>query len=88
MLRHRLAEVVWQRLRVISFVLPESVDFVTQSSPSTHAARIKCPAFLFQAEDDQTCDIADTRPFAQTLEVRKELTRRWLPSRQATTTTR
>jgi dienelactone hydrolase len=56
-----------QRLRLVSFVLPEAVDFVTQSSPSTHAARIKCPAFLFHAEDDQTCEIADSRAFAQTL---------------------
>jgi dienelactone hydrolase len=55
------------RLRVLSFVLPDLVDFVTQSSPSTHAAQIKCPTFLFHAEDDQTCEIAESRAFAQTL---------------------
>jgi dipeptidyl aminopeptidase/acylaminoacyl peptidase len=55
------------RLRLVSFVLPESVDFITQSSPHTHAARIKCPTFVFHAEDDRTCEIGDSRLFVEAL---------------------
>jgi dipeptidyl aminopeptidase/acylaminoacyl peptidase len=55
------------RLQVVRFVLPGSVDFVTQSSPSTHRQRLKCPTFLFHAEDDTTCEIGQTRQFAEQL---------------------
>jgi dipeptidyl aminopeptidase/acylaminoacyl peptidase len=55
------------RLRVLSFFLPGVADFVTQSSPSTHISRLKCPTLLFHAEDDTTCDIADTQKFADQL---------------------
>lgn len=55
------------RLRVLSFFLPGVADFVTQSSPSTHVERLKCPTFLFHAEDDSNCPIADSRWLAERL---------------------
>lgn len=55
------------RLRVFSFFLPGVADFITQSSPSTHIERLKCPTFLFQAEDDSVCELADTKSFADRL---------------------
>ena len=55
------------RLGVLRLLLPGVTDFVTQSSPSTHIARLKCPTLLFQAEDDTTCDIGETRIFADQL---------------------
>jgi dipeptidyl aminopeptidase/acylaminoacyl peptidase len=55
------------QLPIFRFIMPGVVDFVTQSSPSTHAASIKCPTFLFHAEDDGNCPIADTTAFAEQL---------------------
>jgi dipeptidyl aminopeptidase/acylaminoacyl peptidase len=43
------------------------VDFLCQSSPTTHAANIKCPVFLFSAEDDDTVEIKTTRDFERLL---------------------
>jgi len=54
-------------LRILSLQLPGVVDFATQSSPHTHIARLKCPAFLFHAEDDSNCPIGETRTFADEL---------------------
>jgi pimeloyl-ACP methyl ester carboxylesterase len=48
-------------------LMPGVVDFVTQSSPTTHAAQLKCPTFLFHAQDDSNCPIADTNAFAEQL---------------------
>ena len=55
------------QLPFFRFLLPGMVDFVTQSSPSTHLAALKKPVFLFHAEDDSNCPIADTRAFAEKL---------------------
>jgi dipeptidyl aminopeptidase/acylaminoacyl peptidase len=55
------------RLRLVSMMVPGSVDFITQSSPTTHASRIKCPTFLFHAEDDSICEVAQSRTFSETL---------------------
>lgn len=33
--------------------LPGLVDFVRRSSPSTHLSRLKCPLFVFYAQDDR-----------------------------------
>jgi dienelactone hydrolase len=54
-------------LRVFAVQLPGVVDFATQSSPHTHRERLKCPTFLFHAEDDSNCPIAQTRKFAEEL---------------------
>ena len=55
------------RLPIFRWLLPGVTDFVTQSSPSTHRERLKCPTLLFHAEDDSVCDIADTQTFAEQL---------------------
>src|SRR5262245_3271296 len=54
-------------LRIFSLQMPGVVDFATQSSPYTHIAQLKCPTFLFHAEDDSNCPIAATRKFAAEL---------------------
>ncbi|HZN36412.1 MAG TPA: prolyl oligopeptidase family serine peptidase [Pirellulaceae bacterium] len=55
------------QLAVFRFIMPGVVDFVTQSSPRTHVGSIKCPTFLFHAQDDSNCPIADTNAFADEL---------------------
>lgn len=54
-------------LRIFSFLMPGVVDFATQSSPNTHRERLKCQTFLFHAEDDSNCPIAETKQFADQL---------------------
>jgi dienelactone hydrolase len=54
-------------LRLFSMIMPGAVDFITQVDPATHAARLKCPVFLFHAEDDSNCPVEDTRAFADQL---------------------
>jgi dipeptidyl aminopeptidase/acylaminoacyl peptidase len=54
-------------LRALAMQLPGVTDFAAQSSPSTHRARLKCPTFLFHAEDDTNCPIGQTRQFAEQL---------------------
>jgi dienelactone hydrolase len=56
------------RLWMMSKLLPGSADFITQSSPSTHMGRIKCPTYLFHAEDDTICELAETQAFADKLQ--------------------
>jgi len=55
-------------LRVLATEMPGVVDFATQSSPHTHRERLKCPTFLFHAEDDSTCPIAETKALKKQLE--------------------
>ena len=43
--------------------LPGIESFIRRSSPLTHASRIHCPTFLFQAEDDDNTHLADTKAF-------------------------
>ena len=52
---------------LMRFILPGLVDFVTQSSPNTHAKNIKCPTFLFHSKDDQVCPYSHTSAFAELL---------------------
>src|SRR5437762_7581937 len=54
-------------LRVFALQMPGVVDFATRSSPNTHRERLKCPTFLFHAEDDSNCPIVQTRKFADEL---------------------
>jgi dienelactone hydrolase len=54
-------------LRLFAFQMPGVVDFAEQSSPGTHRQRLKCPTFLFHAEDDSNCPIEQTRKFADQL---------------------
>jgi dienelactone hydrolase len=55
------------QLAIFRFIMPGVVDFATQSSPSTHAERLKCPTFLFHAQNDDTCEFADTSALAEKL---------------------
>lgn len=55
-------------MRLVSILVPGSVDFVTKSDPATHIAQLKCPALLFHAEDDGNCPIESTRKFADQLQ--------------------
>lgn len=56
----RLAPMMQEMKRTI----PTFNDFVTNSSPMTHAAALKCPLFLFHAEDDSTVSITESTQFA------------------------
>ncbi|QDU27589.1 Alpha/beta hydrolase family protein [Anatilimnocola aggregata] len=47
---------------------PGLIDFLHQSSPTTHAERIHCPVLLFSAEDDSVVDVQKTRDFAALLQ--------------------
>lgn len=40
---------------------PRLGDFLTQSSPHTHAARMNCPVLLCHAEDDSNVPVSDSR---------------------------
>jgi len=62
-----LSERLGPLLRVLSLQLPGVIDFVTQSSPATHRQRLKCPTFLFHAEDDSNVPIAGSRKLAADL---------------------
>jgi dienelactone hydrolase len=54
-------------LRIFALQMSGIIDFATQSSPHTHIARLKCPTFLFHAENDSNCPIAETRKFSEEL---------------------
>ena len=58
----RLAEIT--QTPAINFLLPGITDFLKQSSPKTHAARINCPVFLFHARDDRNEPFETTEAFA------------------------
>lgn len=43
-------------------------NFLRQSSPKTHAAKIGCPVFLFHAQDDGNVPVSESQLFAQQLQ--------------------
>ncbi len=47
------------------------VDFAKQSSPKFHAARIKCPVFLFHANDDSVVPISQSIGFETQLKANR-----------------
>src|SRR5262249_55038981 len=55
------------RLHGVSLSLENSQpgykDFLHNSSPRTHAAKLKCPLFLFHAEDDHNVSIRESKAF-------------------------
>lgn len=62
-------------VRVLQAQMPGLVDFLTQSSPHTHEARLACPVFLFGAADDDNTPLKDTQAFADRLKSQgKEVT--------------
>ncbi len=52
---------------VTGFMFPQLKEFLTQSSPLTHLAAIKCPVFLFHSKQDDNTPFADTTAFADKL---------------------
>ncbi|MCO6457179.1 MAG: HEAT repeat domain-containing protein, partial [Pirellulaceae bacterium] len=56
-------EYYWS-LKAIS---PAVDDFLVQSSPSNHVARLQCPVLLFHAEDDSNVPVEQSREFAEQL---------------------
>jgi dipeptidyl aminopeptidase/acylaminoacyl peptidase len=51
----------------LSAAVPGFDQFVVKSSPITHVAQLRCPLFLFHAEDDTTVPIAGSIAFAAAL---------------------
>jgi dienelactone hydrolase/DNA-directed RNA polymerase subunit RPC12/RpoP len=48
----------------VPILFPGMKEFDLASSPMQHAGQLKCPSFLFQADDDSIVDPAETRAFA------------------------
>lgn len=46
---------------------PQLKEFLTQSSPTTHAAAIKCPVFLYHSKADDNTPFADSERFVASL---------------------
>src|SRR5207249_623438 len=44
--------------------LPGYWEFLRNSSPKTHADKLKCPVFLFHANDDGNVSVRETMQFA------------------------
>lgn len=63
------------QVRIFSAELNGLPDFLCQSSPLTHVGRIRCPTFLFHAEDDSVCEIAETQRFQALLQAQGTPTR-------------
>ncbi|WP_425618517.1 alpha/beta hydrolase family protein [Anatilimnocola sp. NA78] len=55
-------------VRQLKSGLPGLASFLKQSSPTTHAARIRCPVMLFTAEDDSVVPASKTRQFSGLLQ--------------------
>lgn len=55
------------QVRLLSSELTGLGDFLHQSSPLTHIARIKCPTLLFHAEDDSVVEVDESRTFVDKL---------------------
>lgn len=47
------------------FLFPDLLFVCHDSSPTTYADKLKCPLFLFHAQDDSVVKISDTQSFAQ-----------------------
>ncbi len=59
----RLAPAIAQ----LDSALPGYREFLRFSSPRTHAGKLKCPVFLFHAEDDRNVPVRDSTDFAALL---------------------
>jgi dipeptidyl aminopeptidase/acylaminoacyl peptidase len=47
--------------------IPGYRDFIRFSSPKTHVEKLKCPVFLFHAQDDTNTPVSQTTTFAALL---------------------
>ena len=59
---------------VIRRAVPNLEAFLVRSSPKTHVAAIRCPTFLFYANDDSITPLARNRPFIQELQAKNPQT--------------
>src|SRR5205823_10412699 len=48
----------------ITTSIPGYREFLRHRSPKTHAAKLKCPLFLFHANDDRNVFVRETTDFA------------------------
>ena len=48
-------------------LLTDLPNFLKQSSPKTHVARVGCPVFLFHASDDGNVMVTESQAYAQQL---------------------
>lgn len=51
-------------IAAFSDALPGYRDFLTLSSPNTHPEKLRCPLFLFHADDDSIVKTEDVDAFA------------------------
>ena len=51
----------------ITTLLPDLKNFVKESSPRTHVAKINCPVFLFHASDDSNVPVTESQTYSQML---------------------
>ncbi len=54
-------------LRELERDIPGYRDFIRFSSPKTHVEKLKCPVFLFHAQDDENTPVSESRKFANLL---------------------
>ena len=54
-------------LTAIDAVIPGYRDFMTLSSPNSHSEKLRCPLFLFHADDDSVVKTEDVDAFAALL---------------------
>ena len=53
-----------QTLSVLDNAIDGERDFLTRSSPNTHPEKVRCPLFLFHADDDSNLPTLDVDAFA------------------------
>jgi dienelactone hydrolase len=58
-----------QLVNVFSSVVPGFREYLEEYSPHTHVDRLRCPTFLFHAEDDSNVPIQQTAEFAASLKM-------------------
>jgi len=55
---------VAQAIPLLDRQIPGYREFLRFSSPKTHADKLKCPVFLFHAQDDSNVPVSETTTFA------------------------
>lgn len=53
--------------KIIEQQLPDYQNFINASSPLLNSAKLKCPVFLFHADDDNVVEVSDNIKFAHKL---------------------
>lgn len=54
-----------QAITTLDGVVPGFADWVRRTSPFTNAPRLRCPLFLFHADDDSTVSVNESARFAE-----------------------